>query len=60
MSVMSPFFSKKENDKPAPQRIYHNNSACKIGLAIPAAEREEGVGGYFRCEDCVKMNRIGL
>jgi len=53
------FHSINEVKKPAPIRVYHNNSACAPGRDIPQSERQGGTGGYRLCDDCARLNNDG-
>jgi hypothetical protein len=63
MPYVAAFYSIKEVDKPAADRVYHNNSACPPGRDIPMHERRQGAGpgfpGYRLCDDCIELNRQG-
>jgi len=51
------FYSINEPNKPAADRVYHNNSACRLGLDIPASERRSGTNNYRQCEQCANLTR---
>jgi hypothetical protein len=55
MGKTGSFYSKKEVDKPAKDRRYHNDTRCGPGSEIPAHNKEYGTGGYDLCEDCAKL-----
>jgi hypothetical protein len=38
------------------ERIYHNNTRCKLGMAIAADARREGSGGKRLCPECERLN----
>lgn len=57
MSRVSDFYSIRECEKTAWDRVYHNNSECPSGRDIPQPERTWGRGGYRLCDDCAKLNR---
>jgi hypothetical protein len=52
------FYSINEANKPAANRVYHNNGACSLGRDIPYIERRKGTGNYRLCEDCDRLNRL--
>ena len=52
------FYSINEADKPAANRVYHNNGACSSGRDIPYIERHKGTGNYPLCGDCDRLNRL--
>ena len=60
MSKVSAFYAVNEENKPANQRVYHNNDKCPPGRDIPSWERKPGTGGYRLCEDCDKLNAQGV
>jgi hypothetical protein len=59
MPSCSEFYSVNEKDKPAADRVHHNNSACVPGHDIPRHEQRVGKGGYRLCDDCAKLNKLG-
>jgi hypothetical protein len=59
MSQVPAFYSVNEVNKPASQRVHHNNSVCPPGRDIPAKERKSGAGGYRLCNDCAELNKQG-
>lgn len=59
MTPTATFHSVNEVKKPAPNRVYHNNSACPPGRDIPANERQAGTGSYRLCDDCGRLNAQG-
>jgi hypothetical protein len=59
MPKVAEFYSVNEINKPAGNRVHHNNSACPPGRDIPANERKAGTGGYRLCDDCARFNREG-
>ncbi|HEX6799757.1 MAG TPA: hypothetical protein VF116_18755 [Ktedonobacterales bacterium] len=59
MPQVSAFYSVNEVNKPASQRVHHNNNACRPGQDIPQSERRQGTGGYRLCDDCDRLNRQG-
>jgi len=55
------FYSVNEINKPAENRVYHNNSECHSGREIPQNDRVSGAPtGYRLCEHCISLNRQGL
>jgi hypothetical protein len=56
MPQVAPFYSINEVDKPAANRVHHNNSACPPGRDIPQNERRQGTGNYRLCHDCQNLN----
>jgi hypothetical protein len=50
VSRIPDFFSLHEVRKPSDQRVFHNNSACGKGKAMPVDERRSGTAaiGYAR------------
>jgi hypothetical protein len=60
MPQVADFYSINEANKPAANRVYHNNSACPPGRDIPANERRKGTGNYRLCQDCQNLNAKGL
>lgn len=50
------FYSVNETQKPAANRVHHNNSACASGRDIPQHERKPGSGGYRLCDNCNSLN----
>lgn len=59
MSAMAPVHSVNEANKPASERVHHNNNACGAYKAIPARDRVSGTGGYRLCRDCQRENQLG-
>jgi hypothetical protein len=59
MPKVPEFYSVNEAAKPAANRVYHNNGACRPGQDIPQNERRAGTGGYRLCDDCQKLNNQG-
>ena len=59
MTYVSPFYSVNEVNKPASERVHHNNNACVPGKDIPQNERRTGTGNYRLCEKCDDLNRKG-
>lgn len=57
MATVNPFHSVNEANKPAAERVHHNNNACAPGRDIPSWERRQGAGGYRLCNDCARLNR---
>lgn len=57
MPATPAFHSVNEADKPAANRVHHNNSACPPGRDIPQHERRSGTGGYRLCHNCDNLNR---
>ena len=53
------FYSLDEANKPASNRVYHNNGACSSGRNIPYVDRRKGNGNYRLCSDCDRLNRLG-
>jgi len=56
MAKVPEFYSVNEINKPAANRVHHNNNSCPSGRDIPAHERRNGTGGYRLCEDCKKYS----
>jgi len=56
MAKVSPFYSVNEADKPADERVYHDQSGCGPGSEIKPGDRRSGTGGYRRCQDCKKLD----
>jgi len=56
MPKTSAFYSINEEKKPAANRVYHDNIACRPGQDIPMAERRPGMNNYRQCLDCKKLN----
>jgi hypothetical protein len=56
MPKMPEFHSIHEGNKPTRDQVYHNNSACAPGRAIPPEELRAGSGGYRLCADCKRLN----
>ena len=52
MAKVAPFHSVNEVNKPAANRVYHNDNTCPPGRDIPQNERRQGTGNYRLCEDC--------
>ncbi|MGD0116008.1 MAG: hypothetical protein ABSC13_08410 [Dehalococcoidia bacterium] len=59
MTAVAPFYSINEANKPATERVHHNNGACAAGQDIRQADRRAGDGGYRLCDDCKELNRLG-
>ncbi len=59
MAKVADFYSVNEANKPAGNRVYHNNSTCPPGRDIPQHERRTGTNGYRLCQDCSERNRLG-
>jgi len=59
MPKVAQFHSINEKDKPAANRVHHDNSACPPGRDIPPNELRSGMGGYRLCDDCKKLNDQG-
>lgn len=59
MTSVPAFYSVNEVNKPAGQRVHHNNGACAPGRDIPQWERRGGTGGYRLCDDCARLNQQG-
>ncbi len=59
MPATAAFYSVNEVNKPAANRVHHNNSACPPGRDIPQHERRAGTGNYRLCHDCENLNRQG-
>jgi len=59
MPKVPEFYSVNEVNKPAADRVHHNNSACPPGRDIPQNERRQGTGGYRLCQDCIKATQEG-
>ena len=58
MPRVDDFYSVNEINKPADQRVYHDNSACSSGRHIPQNERRPGKGGYPHCQVCTKETNL--
>ena len=56
MPKVADFHSVNEVNKPAANRVYHNNSSCAPGRDIPQHERRNGAGGYRLCDECKKYS----
>ena len=56
MPTTANFYSINEARKPASDRVYHNNSACRLGQDIPQSERRNGTNGYRLCDHCNTLN----
>jgi hypothetical protein len=52
-------YSVNEANKPAANRVHHNNDKCPPGRDIPSWERKQGTGGYRLCHDCENLNAQG-
>jgi len=53
MARCKDFYSRREIEKPASKRVYHDNDRCPPGRDIKAnGDDKPGTGGYRRCEDC--------
>lgn len=59
MPSTATFYSVNEAEKPAANRVYHNNSQCGPGREIPQNDRRNGSNGYRLCDDCEKLNDQG-
>ncbi len=59
MPATAAFHSINEAAKPAANRVYHDNSACRPGQDIPHNERRSGTGGYRLCDVCKPLNDQG-
>jgi hypothetical protein len=59
MPKVADFHSINEINKPAGNRVHHNNSSCAPGRDIPQSERRLGTGGYKLCGDCERENSKG-
>ena len=59
MPRVDPFYSVNEAQKPAANRVHHDNSACRPAQDIPRSERRDGTGGYRLCGDCARLNSQG-
>ena len=57
MPTIPAFYWIKENTKPIPDRVHHNNSVCAAGAKIPRADRRVGTGTDRLCRECEDMNR---
>jgi hypothetical protein len=57
MAPIQAFYSINETKKPAANRVYHNNSACRPGQDIPPSERRPGTNNYSQCEECANLTR---
>jgi hypothetical protein len=57
MPFISSFYSlKDETARSGTDRVYHNNSACRSGLAIDGSDRQPSAGGHRLCKECEKLN----
>jgi hypothetical protein len=56
---VDPFHSINEAQKPAANRVHHDNSSCRPGQDIPRSERRDGTAGYRLCSDCARLNSQG-
>jgi hypothetical protein len=59
MPKVPDFYSINEVNKPANDRVYHNNSACAPGRDIPQNERRLGQGNYRLCRVCTEETNKG-
>lgn len=59
MPSVTSFYSVNEANKPATERVYHNNGACRVGQDIPQSERRAGTNGYRLCQNCSTLNSQG-
>jgi hypothetical protein len=59
MPTVNVFYSINETQKPAHNRVHHNNSSCPPGRDIPAHERRPGTNNYRLCDDCDRLNKQG-
>lgn len=59
MPKVAAFYSINEAQKPASDRVHHDNSACPPGRDIPNWERRQGTGNYRLCDDCERLNKQG-
>jgi hypothetical protein len=59
MPAVPAFHSIHEANKPAGKGVYHTNSLCALGRAIPTADRRAGTAGYQLCVHCADYNRLG-
>lgn len=57
MPTTSPFYSVNEVNKPAENRVYHDNTACGPGQEVPERDRRSGTNNYRRCYDCDRLDR---
>jgi len=57
MAKVAEFYSINESEKPASNRVHHNNDACASGRDIPQNERRTGTGGYRLCDRCDSLNK---
>lgn len=48
MARVTPFYSNNPSDPD----VYHDDSECSRGKAIPASNRRAGTNGYRRCLVC--------
>ena len=39
--------------------VYHDNSACKAGQAVPVPKRLKGNEGKPLCKECAELDKIG-
>ena len=56
MPPVPAFHSVNEAQKPAANRVFHNNSLCVPGRDIPQHERRTGTGNYRLCDRCKENN----
>lgn len=59
MPTVPAFHSVNEVQKPAANRVHHNNSLCAPGRDIPQNERRTGSGNYRLCDVCKEYNDNG-
>lgn len=59
MPKVAVFYSVNEANKPAGNRVHHDNNTCRPGQDIPPHERRAGTGGYRLCEICHDLDRKG-
>jgi hypothetical protein len=59
VSKIAAFYSVNEANKPAGNRVHHDNNTCRPGQDIPPDERRSGTGGYRLCEICDDLDRKG-
>lgn len=59
MPKVPDFYSINEVNKPANDRVYHNNGACAPGRDIPQNERRPGQGNYRLCRVCTEEANKG-
>ncbi len=51
---------KDETAKSRQDRVYHNNSDCRLGQGIAGLDRRPSAGGHHLCADCESLNSRDL